>query len=336
VDGVILVVDLRSATTSAVRQALRQLETIKAPLLGLVINRDRDASTGAYYYYTPIPSQASKETGRVYQTGTQRLSEPNFVAAIELARSGKLGRVHTVRAHIAPWDDALMRHDWLPAEPEPPKDVVDWDRWLGPTPWRPYNARYVSGGWRGFFDFHGGGILEWGAHTVDLCQWAAGKDHTTPVAYEPQGSGVVATYADGVKLVMRDAGWMGLGTCSVRYEGDEGWIETGDSGNFALHPESLRTARTVFNVAGTDPATHVRNFLDCVKSRAACSCDIETGHRSTSATLIANVAHKTKSYLEWDRTAERFTNNADANRLLSYRYRAPYKLPDPARTDAGV
>jgi hypothetical protein len=81
-----------------------------------------------------------------------------------------------------------------------------------------------------------------------------------------------------------------------------------------------------------DTAAHARNFLDCVRSRAACHCDIETGHRRTSATLIANAAHKTRSYLEWDRTAERFTNSADANKLLSYRYRAPYKLPDQ-RTD---
>jgi predicted dehydrogenase len=82
-----------------------------------------------------------------------------------------------------------------------------------------------------------------------------------------------------------------------------------------------------------DTAHHARNFLDCVKSRAACHCDIETGHRSTSATLLANIAHKTKSYLEWDRSAERFTNNADANKLLSYRYRAPYKLPAVARSE---
>jgi predicted dehydrogenase len=76
-----------------------------------------------------------------------------------------------------------------------------------------------------------------------------------------------------------------------------------------------------------DTEDHARNFLDCVKSRAACNCDIETGHRSTSATLIANIAQKTRSYLEWDGAAEKFTNNADANRFLTYRYRAPYKLP---------
>jgi len=76
-----------------------------------------------------------------------------------------------------------------------------------------------------------------------------------------------------------------------------------------------------------DTSYHARNFLDCVRSRENCACDIETGHRSTSATLIGNVAHKTKSYLEWDRERERFTNNAAANRFLSYEYRAPYKFP---------
>jgi predicted dehydrogenase len=81
-----------------------------------------------------------------------------------------------------------------------------------------------------------------------------------------------------------------------------------------------------------DTRHHARNFLDCVKSRDACNCDIETGHRSTSATLLANIALKTKSQLVWDRTAERFTNSQDANRLLSYRYRAPYKLPDGQRS----
>jgi hypothetical protein len=75
-----------------------------------------------------------------------------------------------------------------------------------------------------------------------------------------------------------------------------------------------------------DTARHARNFLDCVKNREKCNCDIETGHRSTSATLIANIARRTKSYLEWDAAAEKFTNNANANKLLNYTYRAPYRL----------
>ena len=78
-----------------------------------------------------------------------------------------------------------------------------------------------------------------------------------------------------------------------------------------------------------DTSDHARNFLDCVRSRAACACDIETGHRSTTATLIGNIAYKTRSYLEWNREAERFTNNAEANAFLGYRYRAPYVMPEP-------
>ena len=92
---------------------------------------------------TIAEGQAVVETARryrrIYQTGTQRLSEGNFTFCNEMLRLGRLGDVHTVRAHIAPWDAAELRHDWLPAEPEPPKEEVDWDQWLGPCPWRPYN-----------------------------------------------------------------------------------------------------------------------------------------------------------------------------------------------------
>ena len=192
-------------------------------------------------------ADAYRQYGRVYQAGTQRRSIGNFEFAKDLVQDGKLGKLHTVHANTRPPGTS---HHWLPAEPEPPKDVCDWDRWLGPCPWRPYNSQYVRGRWRGHFDFHGGGILEWGSHTVDLCQWAAGKDQTAPVEYVPNADGVECYYADGLKLVMRSEGWMGMGTCSVRYEGDEGWIETGDSGNFILEPESLRTQQSVFHRAG--------------------------------------------------------------------------------------
>ena len=78
--------------------------------------------------------------------------------------------------------------------------------------------------------------------------------------------------------------------------------------------------------ATADTAPHARNFLDCVKSRALCNCDIEIGHRSTSATLLANIALKTRSVLDWDAQAEKFPHQPAANKLLSYQYRAPYKL----------
>ncbi len=73
-------------------------------------------------------------------------------------------------------------------------------------------------------------------------------------------------------------------------------------------------------------SAHIRNWLDCIKSRGKCNADILIGHLSTSATLIGNIAHKTRSFLEWDGKTERFTNNAGANKFLEYHYRAPYKL----------
>lgn len=85
-------------------------------------------------------------------------------------------------------------------------------------------------------------------------------------------------------------------------------------------------SRKVGGGSAGDTVPHARNFLDCVKSRAKCNCDIETGHRSTSATLIANIALKTRSVLDWDAKTEKFRNNSEANKLLTYKYRSPYRL----------
>ncbi len=216
-----------------------------------------------------------EQYGCIYQAGTQRRTIPNFQFAVDLVHSGKLGQLHTMHAHTL---DPTTTREWLPENPLPSKEEVDWNLWLGPAPWRPYNASYVNGRWRGHYDFHSGGILEWGSHTVDLCQWANQSDHTTPVDFEPWDTNVTAHYANGVKLIMRDrdTGWLGLGTCPVRFEGDEGWIETGDSGSFAVFPESLRSELEVPKMRGTDPKYHVREFLDCVRSRAACSANAQT------------------------------------------------------------
>jgi hypothetical protein len=82
-----------------------------------------------------------------------------------------------------------------------------------------------------------------------------------------------------------------------------------------------------FTGGSQETKPHARNFLDCVKSREKCTCDIEIGHRDTTAALIGNIAHKLESVLQWDADKERFTNNESANKLLRYEYRAPYKLP---------
>lgn len=276
---------------------------------------------------TIAESRALAETirryGRIYQAGTQRRNIGNFIFAINLVHSGKLGKLHTVHANTL---DPKTTHEWLPAEPEPPKDVCDWDQWLGPCPWRPFNQRYVNGGWRGFFDFHGGGILEWGSHTVDLCQWANQADDTAPVEYEPHGNHVHALYANGVKLIMRDTGWLGLGTCSVRFEGDEGWVETGDSGQVAVFPESLRSEIPVFTMAGTDPSTHIRDFLDCVKSRKQPASNASVVAQSHVACHAAYIAWQLGRKLRFDPVKEEFIDDDGANRMRSRALREPWHI----------
>ena len=259
--------------------------------------------------------------GRVYQAGTQRRSIENFQTAIRLAQSGKLGKLTAVHANtLGPGTS----HGWHEAQPEPDPDECDWDRWLGGCPWRPFNWSYVHGGWRGFYDFHGGGILEWGSHTVDLCQIANQADDTVPVRYEPTNEGCIATYENGVKLVMRESGWNGLGTCSVRFEGTDGWIETGDSGRMILGPESLLAENKVCREGGTSPESHVKNFLDCVKSRQTTNSHPKAVAQSHIASHAAYIAWQLGTTLDYDPVKNEFIGNAEANRMRSRALRQPW------------
>ncbi len=267
-------------------------------------------------------ANAIKKNKRIYQAGTQRRNVPNFELAIELARTGKLGKLQTVHANTL---DPKVTHNWLPEQAEPAKDVVDWETWLGPAPWRPFNNDYIRGRWRGHFDFHGGGILEWGSHTVDLCQAANDADLTAPVTYEPTGKHVLCQYANGVKLVMRDTGWLGMGTCSVRFEGSDGWIETGDTGKMELS-ENLKQYHQVVTYKGTDPTRHVGDFLRCVKSRKAARSNADAAGQGHIACHAAYIAWQLGRKLTFDPVKEEFANDNEANRMRSRAIREPWRL----------
>ena len=267
-------------------------------------------------------------TGRVFQAGTQRRSISNFIHAIDLAQSGRLGNLHTLHASIYRLQD---RNDWLPAQPEPPAEQLDWDMWLGPAPWRPFNQAYVDGAWRGHHDFDSGAkLLDWGAHTVDLCQAANGADDTLPVEYEPidlpDDNAIACRYANGVKLILRRSGWMGLGTCPVRFEGDEGWVETGDTGRIAVTSGPLRASLPAPTIAGTTPTTHVRNFLDCVKTRAKTAANADVMRRSHIACHAAAIAWQLGRKLTLDPVTETFLDDDPANRLRHRTLRDPWTV----------
>ncbi len=285
-------------------------------------------------------SDVVRRTGRVFQAGTQRRNVPNFQFAVHLARTGKLGRLHTMHASIYKLE---CNYSWLPAEPEPPKDVIDWDMWLGPSPWRPFNRSYVvDRRWRGYYDFDSGAkLLDWGAHTVDICQWANDADATTPVEYEPDGGTIYARYANGVKLVLRPEGWIGqpaaaagaanfavgsTGTCPVRFEGDEGWVETGDNGSVELHPASLRAEWRAFTMRGTDPAQHTREFLDCVKSRGLPAANFKVMRHSHLACHAAAIAWQLGRKVRFDPVREEFAGDEQANRMRTRAMREPWHV----------
>ena len=269
--------------------------------------------------------EAIRQNRRVFQAGTQRRSVPNFQAAVRLAHSGKLGRLRTLHASSY---TPLVRTEWLRSEPTPTRDVVDWDRWLGPAPWRPYNHEYVQGNWRGYWDFDSGcRLLDWGAHTVDLCQWANQADNTMPVEYEPAENKVTARYANGVQLVLdflrnpfgQRTGWLQtLGTCSVRFEGEEGWVEVGDSGGIEVHPASLRSELSGLGnrpASGLDVRGHARNFFDCVKSRGRPAANCQVMRRSHLACHAAALAWLLGRRLRFDPAREEFIDDAEANGL---------------------
>lgn len=277
--------------------------------------------------------ETARRYGRVYQTGTQRLSEENFVFCIEMARMGRLGKVHTTYAHIAPWDAAEMKHDWLPAEPEPPKDEVDWDQWLGPCPWRPYNPAYTRGGWRGYYDFHTSCIGEWGAHTFAQAQAGIDCLNTSAVEYRyvnnPTGDEMITVFPNGVKMVLSRGDKWWRGSCGMRFDGPEGWVAAADgySKPEVSSPALLVDFRKIvadYMARTQRPMSHVRDFFDCVKSRRLTVANPEVMHRSMSTVHAANICMWLKRDLKFDPVKEEFINDVEANRLRSRAMREPW------------
>jgi len=276
--------------------------------------------------------------GRVFQAGTQRRSIGNFRFAVHLARSGKLGKIHTLHASIY---KLRVDYGWLPAEPEPPRDVVDWDRWLGPAPWREhcdFGRRSCHWDWRWIMDYSGGQLTDWAGHHIDIAHWGLGLDRTGPV--EIEGRGVYPSeglydvpiayklrckYANGIEMIVANDSQQPKGRGAVWY-GDKGWIQV-NRGHLVAEPASI-----LKEVIGPDELRlyesrdHKQNFLDCVKSGAETICPPEVGHRSISVALLGEIAMLTGRKLKWDPEKEEFIGDADANRYLSRSMRSPWHL----------
>lgn len=286
--------------------------------------------------------RAARQNGRIYQGGMQRLSEGKFVFADQLARTGRLGKIHTVRAHILRWQ---MKSDMLPAQPEPDRETLDWDMWLGPAPRRPYNRAYLPscGAWMNYYDF-GGGVAEWGSHTIAQCQSALNLLHTSAVEYEfpnnDTADDMVSRFADGTRLVLSDCKWRDpveaasgwRGTCGIRYEGSEGWVSVADDYTKpdVSAPSLLKEIPNLlrdYQAQTGRPLNHIEDFLNCVRSRRPCVASEVVAHRSMTTNHALNISMQLKRNLKWDPEKEEFVDDAEANGMKTRAGRAPWQIP---------
>ncbi|MEX0321548.1 MAG: Gfo/Idh/MocA family protein [Puniceicoccaceae bacterium] len=274
-----------------------------------------------------------KKHKRVFQAGTQRRSVPNFKLAVDIARSGKLGQLQEVHAGILEMQEYL---EPLPEEPMPDPAEINWDKWIGPAPMIPFNKKYcVNSRWRNHKGLYAAWRLpEWGSHTIDICQWAADADGTTPVEFEVQSDTEIhAKYANGIKLILRLSGFAeegnwspNLGTCPVHFKGDEGWVEAGDHKHMvASNPELLKN-KTFDQLAGTDPVEHARDFLNCVKTREQPVCNSTAVRYGHMACFAAAISWKLGRKVKFDPVRERFIGDKEANAMRFYKRRAPYTI----------
>lgn len=266
-----------------------------------------------------------KKTGRVFQAGTQRRSMPLFQKAVELARGGKLGKLDTLYASVYMPE---LGNSWLPGEPTPAADVCDWNLWLGPAPWRPYNSAYVAGRWRNQYDFESGArLIDWGAHTVDQCQWANDADTTTPVEFVPGKTDITCRYANGVKLVLeflktpfgdRSPTFSNkVGVCPVKFVGSDGTVQVGDEGIEVKFGGAEAAFENGKLERFLDTRLHARNFFDCVRSRKPTITHPDVmlqSHRTSFAASLAWILGRT---LKYDPKKNEFVNDAEANSLRS-------------------
>jgi predicted dehydrogenase len=283
--------------------------------------------------------EAAKRHQRICQMGAQRLSSPTYAAAADFVRSGKLGKVGLVRA----W--AYL--DWIkpigkPAD-GPAPEGVDYDFWLGPAVQRPFNPNRFHFNFRWFWEYAGGLMTDWGVHLIQVLLWAMGpqppaavmssggkyvlEDNTeTPdtqiTVYEFPSYTLVWEHKVGVGLGLYNRPW------GMSFTGTEGTLVINDSGWEILREPARDSLEPAKHPGGPDPRpAHVRNFLDCLKSRQAPVENLEVGQHVSTVAHLGNIALRTGRKIHWDAANERVLNDPKADALVGTTYRAPWQLP---------
>ena len=267
---------------------------------------------------------AARENNVVFQTGSQQRTEfgGKFRQAVELVRSGRIGRVRTVRIGVG----APNRPCDLANEATP--DGVNWDLWNGPSPARafnhvlcPLNIHSHFPAWRNYREYAGGMLADMGAHHFDIAQWALDMDASGPTEIHPPergDTGLRYVYANGIEMFHG-------GPSGCTFEGADGTIYV-DRSVIRSTPTSILTtplgARDFrLPVVGN---SHRQNWLDCIRSRQRPVADVEIGARTSQVCQLGNIGYQLRRRLTWDPVREEFRNDAEANRLRSRENRAPW------------
>jgi predicted dehydrogenase len=276
---------------------------------------------------------AARRYGRIVQLGTQQRSMTIFQDAMRLIHSGKLGTITSATCWIGP-------NGWSVGETRGPVPKgLDWDMWLGPAPFEPYSPQRHYG-FMGCHDYaRGGQLTNWGVHLMDIVHWGIQQDK--PLSVQAVGGsyrgGAGSENYETIDVVFEYPGctvtWeqrhqdeydgRGLG---IKFQGTEGELLV-DRATFTVEPKSLGIPKYIGEPekSWAHPPHH-NNFFECIKTRNRPAAEIEQGHRSTTAPLLAGIALKTRRKLIWDAESETFLHDEAANRNLTRSYRPPWHM----------
>ena len=215
---------------------------------------------------------------------------------------------------------------------------LDYDMCLGPAPWAPFHRQRTHYQFRFNLDYAGGQTTNWGAHYLDIAQWAMGMDESGPVAVEgfgefpqnglftaPTRVDFIVHYADGTPMTVRTR-TDGVFDGNIIFHGEKGWLDVSRSKLKASDPKMLETKFGDGDERVYFSDNHMGNFLDCIRSRKRCVSDLSIGHQTTSICNIGNIAMQLKRKLDWDPVKQVFADDVQANRLLQRPMRAPWRL----------
>ncbi len=282
---------------------------------------------------------AGERYGRVIQIGSQGRSQMGAYHAAKYIRNGKIGTLRKVLC----WHYASPDGDWTP-DGEPPQGM-DYDMWVGPARWIPYNVKHTHGQFRWMIDFGGGQIRDRGAHVMSIANWIMDCDNKGPVSIDATGepphdgmydSAVTMQVTYEFKNPDLTLVWAQPGIASPDLDAKYGAVYHGDTDHVTVTlGDGIGTKTDQKCIDYTPPIDgvkvfkspgHSENFEDCIRSREKTIMNMEAAHRVATLCCLGNVSFQLQRKLEWDYVNERVKNDEEANRMLSRPGRGPWNL----------